>query len=84
MPGPTNAFAWGPYDVTKGWSQGENVAAKRPGKFKQMRELPWAGVAKYQALPLGASVATRLVPPRPNVTAGQRPCEKSALHSVAG
>jgi arylsulfatase len=36
-----------------------------------MQELLWVELAKYQALPLDASVATRLVAPRPNLTAGR-------------
>lgn len=36
-----------------------------------MQELLWVEVAKYQVLPLDASVATRLVAPRPNPTAGK-------------
>ena len=36
-----------------------------------MQQRLWAELAKYQVLPLDASVATRLVAPRPNVTAGR-------------
>lgn len=36
-----------------------------------MQSLLWEEFTKYQALPLDASVATRLVAPRPNVTAGK-------------
>ena len=42
-----------------------------PAKLKEMQQLLWAELAKNQALPLDASVATRLVAPRPNVTAGK-------------
>src|SRR6516225_6094776 len=34
-------------------------------------DLLWVELAKYQVLPLDASAATRLVAPRPNVTAGR-------------
>ena len=37
-----------------------------------MRDLMFAEFAKYQVLPLDASVATRLVAPRPNLTGGRR------------
>jgi hypothetical protein len=36
-----------------------------------MQQLLWRELAKYQVLPLDASVATRLVAPRPSVTAGR-------------
>ena len=36
-----------------------------------MQDLFWAEAAKYQVLPLDATVATRLVAPRPNLTAGR-------------
>ncbi|HKN27693.1 MAG TPA: hypothetical protein VJY34_07335 [Roseiarcus sp.] len=32
----------------------------------------WVEANKYQILPLDATVATRLVAPRPNLTAGRR------------
>ena len=36
-----------------------------------MKELFLTEAKKYQVLPLDASVATRLVQPRPNITAGR-------------
>jgi hypothetical protein len=68
---PANAFEWELYDVSKDWTQHNNVAASNPAKLKQMQELLWVELAKYQVLPLDASVATRLVAPRPNVAAGR-------------
>jgi arylsulfatase A-like enzyme len=68
---PANAFAWELYDVSKDWTQYDNVAAANPAKLKELQELLWVEMAKYQVLPLDASVATRLVAPRPNVTAGR-------------
>jgi arylsulfatase len=59
------------YDLTKDWTQFENVAAKNPAKLKEMQELFWTEAAKYQVLPLDATVATRLVVPRPSITAGR-------------
>ncbi len=46
-------------------------AAKFPDKLRELQELFWVEAAKYQVLPLDASVATRLVAPRPNITAGR-------------
>ncbi len=59
------------YDLTKDWTQFENVAAQNPAKLKELEPLFWAEAKKYQVLPLDASVATRIVAPRPNLAAGR-------------
>jgi arylsulfatase len=70
-PDPLNNVTWELYDVTKDWTQADDVAAKNPEKLKQMKELFLTEAKKYEVLPLDASVATRLVAPRPNITAGR-------------
>jgi len=70
-PDPLNNVTWELYDVTKDWTQDTDVAAKDPEKLKEMKELFLTEARKYQVLPLDASVATRLVAPRPNITAGR-------------
>jgi arylsulfatase A-like enzyme len=64
-------FPWELYDLTKDWTQSEDVAAKNPAKLKEMQDLFWAEAKKYQVLPLDATVATRLITPRPSLTAGR-------------
>ncbi len=64
-------FPWELYDLSKDWTQADDVAAKYPAKLKEMENLFWQEAQKYQVLPLDASVATRLVEPRPNLTAGR-------------
>jgi arylsulfatase A-like enzyme len=66
------AYPWELYDLTKDWTQYEDVAAKYPAKLKEMEKIFWQEAKKYQVLPLDASVATRLVEPRPNLTAGRK------------
>src|SRR5213594_2118425 len=68
---PANAYQWELYDVAKDWTQNNNVAAADPEKMKEMQQLLWVELAKYNVLPLDASVATRMVAPRPNLTAGR-------------
>jgi len=68
---PANAYQWELYDTRKDWTQNDDVAAANPDKLKEMQQRLWAELASNQALPLDASVATRLVAPRPNVTAGK-------------
>jgi arylsulfatase len=43
----------------------------QPDKLRELQQLFWVEAAKYQVLPLDASVATRLVAPRPNLTTGR-------------
>ena len=70
-PDPLNNCTWELYDLTKDWTQDEDVAAKYPDKLEEMKALFLKEARKYQVLPLDASVATRLVQPRPNLTAGR-------------
>src|ERR1019366_6021981 len=65
------SFPYELYDVTKDWTQFDNIAAKYPDKVKEMDKLFWQEAEKYQVLPLDASVATRLVTPRPSISAGR-------------
>jgi arylsulfatase len=68
---PATAFKWELYDLTKDWTQNDDLAASHPEKLKELQDLFWKEAGKYEVLPLDASVATRLVAPRPNITAGR-------------
>jgi arylsulfatase A-like enzyme len=68
---PFNNVTWELYDLTRDWTQFEDVAAKYPAKVKEMKALFAQEARKYEVFPLDASVATRLVQPRPNITAGR-------------
>jgi len=59
------------YDLTKDYSQSQNIADQHPDKVKEMKELFIAEANKYQVFPMDASVAGRIVAPRPNITAGR-------------
>lgn len=59
------------YDLTKDWTQFENVADKFPDKVKQLADLFWVEAQKYQVLPLDASVSTRIILPRPSLAEGR-------------
>ena len=76
--GPPGAFSQDPagypyelYDLTKDWTQNDNVAAKYPDKLKELENLFWVEAAKYQVMPLDASFATRALAPRPSLAAGR-------------
>jgi arylsulfatase len=64
-------FPWELYDLTKDWTQSEDVADQYPEKLKEMQKLFWREAKKYQVLPLDSSVASRLIAPRPSITAGR-------------
>jgi arylsulfatase len=69
---PASAFKFELYEVRKDWTQYEDVAAQNPEKLREMTDLMFAEFAKYQVLPLDASVATRMVMPRPSLSAGRK------------
>jgi arylsulfatase A-like enzyme len=71
-PDPLNNQVFQLYDLSKDFSQSDDIAAKFPQKVREMRGEFLAEARKYQVLPLDASVAARIVAPRPNITAGRK------------
>ncbi len=69
---PASAFKFELYDVRHDWTQYTDLAAQNPQKVKEMTDLMFAEFAKYQVLPLDASVATRMVTPRPSLNGGRK------------
>jgi arylsulfatase A-like enzyme len=69
---PASAYKFELYDVQHDWTQYTDVAAANPAKVKEMTDLMFGEFAKYQVLPLDASVATRMVTPRPSMSGGRR------------
>lgn len=59
------------YNLNEDFSQSKNIAAQHPEKVKEMKQLFIEEAKKYQVFPLDASVAARLIAPRPNITAGR-------------
>jgi arylsulfatase A-like enzyme len=70
-PDPLNNQVFQLYDLRKSWNQEDDIAAKNPQKVTEMRAKFLGEAKKYQVLPLDASVAARIVAPRPNITAGR-------------
>ena len=70
-PDPLNNQVFQLYDLHNDFSQADDIAAKDPAKVAEMREKFVAEAKKYQVFPLDASVAARIVAPRPNITAGR-------------
>jgi len=68
---PANNVTWELYDLSKDWTQDNDIAAANPAKVKELQGLFMQEAQKYEVFPMDASVATRLVAPRPNITAGR-------------
>ncbi len=70
-PDPLNNQVLELYDLNKDFSQSQNLADKYPDKVKELKKMFIEEAKKYQVFPLDASVAARIVAPRPNITAGR-------------
>ena len=66
-----NDIKWELYDITKDWTQFNNVAESNPAKLKELQDLFWIEAQKYQVLPLDASGFTRVIAHRPSIVAGR-------------
>ena len=72
MVDPANGFKFELFDVKHDWTQNTDVSAAHPDKVQEMKKLMFGEFKKYEVFPLDASAATRLVTPRPSLTAGRR------------
>jgi len=70
-PDPLNNQVLELYNLDADFSQSKDIAAANPAKVKKLKELFIAEAKKYQVFPMDASVAARIVAPRPNITAGR-------------
>ena len=70
-PDPLNNVTWELYNLDKDYSQVVDVAAQHPEKVAELKKVFLEQAQKYNVLPLDASVAARIVAPRPNITAGR-------------
>jgi arylsulfatase A-like enzyme len=68
---PASAFKFELYNLRNDWTQYTDLAAANPARVQEMKKLMFEQFEKYQVLPLDASVATRMITPRPSV-AGER------------
>jgi len=58
------------YNLEEDFSQSTDLADQHPDKVKELKAMFVEEATKYQVFPMDASVATRLVQPRPSITAG--------------
>jgi arylsulfatase len=70
-PDPLNNQVLELYNLNEDFNQTTDLAAKNPQKVKEMKGIFVAEARKHQVFPMDASVAARIVAPRPNITAGR-------------
>jgi arylsulfatase len=70
-PDPLNNQILQLYNLNQDFSQSKNIADKYPDKVKELKQMFIGEAKKYQVFPMDASVAARIVAPRPNITAGR-------------
>ncbi|MBL9147855.1 MAG: arylsulfatase [Phycisphaerae bacterium] len=68
---PLNNQVFELYNLNEDFSQTKDLAAANPQKVDEMRKAFVAEAQKYEVFPMDASVAARIVAPRPNITAGR-------------
>ncbi|MDZ4780861.1 MAG: arylsulfatase, partial [Planctomycetia bacterium] len=59
------------YDLTTDFNQTKDLAAKHPDKVQEMKQKFIEEARQHHVFPLDASVAARIIAPRPNITAGR-------------
>jgi hypothetical protein len=70
LPNVLDGYNWELYDLTKDFSQFNDLAAAEPAKLKELQDLFLVEAAKYQVFPLDNRVATRFGQ-QPSATAGR-------------
>jgi arylsulfatase A-like enzyme len=70
LPSP-NDYKWELYDLSKDFTQSNDLAAQMPDKLKEMRAIFDTEAAKFHVLPLNNDTFSRATAPRPSATAGK-------------
>ncbi len=71
LPDVATGYKWELYDLTKDFSQADDVAAKHPEKLKELQQIFEKEAWKYQVFPLDNRAFVRFSTPRPSATAGR-------------
>jgi len=66
-----NGYKWELYNVANDWTQNRNVANENPAKLKELQDLFVVEASKYQVFPLDNALMSRMVTPKPSLTAGR-------------
>jgi Sulfatase len=68
---PLDQYRWELYDLSKDYSQYNDLAAKMPEKLRQMRAVFAQEAKKYNVYPLDNQAFARAITPRPSTVAGK-------------
>jgi arylsulfatase A-like enzyme len=71
MPDVVNGYKWELYNLKDDFSEYNDLAAKMPGKLREMQERFLIEATKYNVFPLDNSILARILTPRPSATAGR-------------
>ncbi|MBV8321550.1 MAG: sulfatase-like hydrolase/transferase, partial [Hyphomicrobiales bacterium] len=82
LPNPLE-YPWELYDLTKDWTQFEDVAAKYPDKLKELQALFVEEARKYNVFPLDNRGFERILLPRPSGSPGLTEFIYTAPGSIA-
>ena len=64
-------YPWELYNLNDDYSQSTDLVSKHPDKLKELQALFNTEAKKYQVFPLDNSIITRVITPRPSITAGR-------------
>jgi arylsulfatase A-like enzyme len=71
LPDLNTGYKWELYDITKDYSEFNDLAAKMPDKLKELQALFKAEAERNNVYPLDNTAFSRAVTPRPSATAGK-------------
>jgi len=71
LPDVATGYQWELYNLKEDFSQNNNLAAKMPGKLKELQALFRTEAGKYNVFPLDNTAFVRLLTPRPSAVAGK-------------
>ncbi|MDD5319573.1 MAG: hypothetical protein PHD43_02950 [Methylococcales bacterium] len=71
LPDLATGYQWELYNITEVYLQNNDLAAKNPGKLKELQALFQTESAKYNVFPLDNRAFAGLLTPRPNAVAGR-------------
>jgi hypothetical protein len=63
-----NDVHWQLYDLSKDWSQADDLATQMPDKLRDMQQIWTMEASKYQVFPLDDRIIPRFAGPKPNYT----------------
>ncbi len=80
-PDVITGYNWELYEISKDYSEANDLATKNPGKLKELQDLFYSEAKKYDVLPLDNSTLQRFLTPRPSPTAGRTTFTYSGEHN---